>query len=83
VDTHQAFIKACICIKKASGYPLSILKCFYWHKKGWWIHTKHFKRLLISIKKAGGYPPSILKVFYWHKKGWWIPTKDLKRPLLA
>jgi hypothetical protein len=29
VDTHQAFKKAFIGIKKAGGYPPSILKVFY------------------------------------------------------
>jgi hypothetical protein len=65
LDTHQAFQKAFIGIKKAAGYPPSILKViigiyksggnppsilkgFYWHKKGWWIPTKHFKRLLFA-----------------------------------
>jgi hypothetical protein len=48
VNTHQAFYNSFIGIKKAGGYPPSILKGFYWHKKGWWIPTKLFKSLLLA-----------------------------------
>jgi hypothetical protein len=48
VDTHQAFLKSFISIKKAGGYLPSISKGFYWHKIGWWIPTKHFKSLLLA-----------------------------------
>jgi hypothetical protein len=51
VDTHQAFLKSFISIKKDVGYPPSILKGFYWHKKGWWIPTKHFKSFLLALKR--------------------------------
>jgi hypothetical protein len=38
-------------MKKAGGYPPSILKVFYWHKKGCLIPTKHFKSLLLALKR--------------------------------
>jgi hypothetical protein len=56
----------------------SILKVYYWHKKGWWIPAKLFKRLLFCIQKAGGYPPSILKVIIGIKKAGGYPLSILK-----
>jgi hypothetical protein len=46
-----SILKVFFGIKKAGGYSPSILKGFYWHKKGWWIPTKHFKRLLLAYKR--------------------------------
>jgi hypothetical protein len=46
-----SILKVIIGIKKAGEYPLCILKVFYWHKKGWWISTKHFKSLLMEEKR--------------------------------
>jgi hypothetical protein len=43
-----SILKVIIGIKKAGEYPLCILKVFFWHKKGWWITTKLFKRLLLA-----------------------------------
>jgi hypothetical protein len=68
VDTHQAFKKAFIGMKKAGGYPPSILKAFYWHKKGCWITTKHFKSILLTLKRLVDTHQAFKKAFIGIKK---------------
>jgi hypothetical protein len=50
-----------ISIKNAGGYPPSILKVFYWHKNGWWIPTKHLKRLFFWHEKGWWIPTKQFK----------------------